>query len=1606
MTITAPGGFNDQGTLTPGVSSDDRVYNYPLNPISLNAPPAFTQMTETYAGMDPGALPAVTTYAVNSDANPRTSDTVYPDGTHVTELRYNHQINGQSQYDDNLLYSQITYESGSGKRLQEIDTTWSLEDYDSPCVTSVTVTNQLGQPRTTTYDYAHPTNGLQDIREFDYGATATVTGSIATFTGSIASSTLTVSGVTSGTGPLAVGDFISDGGVNIPAGTFITALGTGTGGTGTYTISTTLTVSSETITAYTATALQHRFFWYTSYTNRHIFNLLAGVKTLDGTGQVVAETDYGYDQQPPTNTTSVAPQWTNPATQYTGNVTSISRFTGFGSAPVVEYRYYNVTGNLVQVSGSVITVYLYTVATKYAYPETITRGVIDLPVIACPSTAPCVSRSITYDLSSGLPLTTTDANGLTTTTGYDPASLRVQSVKLPTSATVTYQYDDPGMSTTRTVSDAAGVVASTITTQFNGLGLTASVMTVATNSNGVSQSNVVSQSYDVLGRLSRRSQPYLFGQPPAFWTVFTYDSLGRVIEAQDPTGSVVLKCFDESNRPSSASSAPGETVRTISNLSNLSSGTVIGSIASSTLTVSGVTSGTLAVGDVISDGGVNIPAGTFITALGTGTGGTGTYTISTTLTVSSERITAYPPPSVLCQNLPGAKPPPGLRDRWSRTNALGQLAEVVEPAAGGPTGSVFDAGNVKTSYTYNYLGLLTQVLQGPSQQERDFQYDLLGKLTAEYLPEKGRTLLNGKYVGANGQWSDVFSYDDQSNLISHMDARGVNTVYSFLNPQLNRTDPLNRLQSISYETPTSCAHPPCVDPSSPIPTSLLTSYEYTDSLAHNAYITNTGSNNVSVINTATNTVTATIAVGSKPTGVAVGPDGGTVYVTNEFSNTVSVIAAATNTVTATIPVGSKPFGVAVSPDGNTVYVANNGDNTVAVISAATNTVTATIPVGTGPVGVAVRPDGSTVYVTNTDTVSVIAAASKTVTATIAVGGTPLGVAVSPDGNTVYVANESTGTVSVIAAATNAVTTTIPVGAEPEGVAVSPDGSTVYVTKPLVSNNVSVIAAATNTVIATIAVGSTPLGVAVTPDGSTVYVTNLGSNTVSVISAATNTVTATIAVGSEPAAFGAFTTPMAAGDVTRLYRINLSQLTGGVIRLLAWEQYGYDLQGRLSTRSLLGGGAPLVLTYNYDSLNRVSEEIYPIEAGTPSQAQKALNFTYGVGGVLTDLKVDGADYASGFVYNPAGQATWINVGPIGPQQTSDTYNYDPATALLASQDVRSEVNGNPPLLNLAYSYSPSRQLNQVKEVKTISGSLAQNAYITNAGSNNVSVIAAATNTVTATIAVGSRPQGVAASPDGRTVYVANYLSNNVSVIATATNTVTATIAVGSAPQGVAVSPDGRTVYVANEFSNSVSVIAAATNTVAATIAVGDNPFGVAVSPDGRTVYVANFGANSVSVIATATNTVTATVAVGANPSGVAVSPDGRTVYVTNFESNNVSVIAAATNTVTATIAVGYIPQGVAVSPDGGTVYVANHSASSNNVSVIAAATNTVTATIPVGSGPVAFGAFITSAATTSTLGYNYDALARLVDVKATGTNTWSEVLRIRYLWEPTERHCNR
>src|ERR1039457_5728002 len=103
------------------------------------------------------------------------------------------------------------------------------------------------------------------------------------------------------------------------------------------------------------------------------------------------------------------------------------------------------------------------------------------------------------------------------------------------------------------------------------------------------------------------------------------------------------------------------------------------------------------------------------------------------------------------------------------------------------------------------------------------------------------------------------------------------------------------------------------------------------------YVSNEMGNNISVVNRATNTISATISVSAAGlTGLAITPNGSYIYAADQSKNSIAVISTASNSVVATVPVGTGPIHVAITPNGATAYVANTTSNSVSVINTATN----------------------------------------------------------------------------------------------------------------------------------------------------------------------------------------------------------------------------------------------------------------------------------------------------------------------------------------------------------------------------------------------------------------------------------------------------------------------------------------------------------------------------------------------------------------------------------------------------------------------------------------------------------------------------------------------
>ena len=264
-----------------------------------------------------------------------------------------------------------------------------------------------------------------------------------------------------------------------------------------------------------------------------------------------------------------------------------------------------------------------------------------------------------------------------------------------------------------------------------------------------------------------------------------------------------------------------------------------------------------------------------------------------------------------------------------------------------------------------------------------------------------------------------------------------------------------------------------------------------------------------------------------------------------------------------------------------------------------------------------------------------------------------------------------------------------------------------------------------------------------------------------------------------------------------------------------------------------------------------------------------------------------------------------------------------------------------------------------------------AYVTNEDSQELTVIDTRTDSVVATIPVGTRPRGVRISPDGKTVFVAlsgspkcpptmpdeecekltvDKTKDGVAVVDVATRKVTRVLPGGSDPETFDISPDGSTLFVSNEDVDSASIVDVASGKVRFAVPVGREPEGVRLQPDGAVVWVTGETDHNLTLLDTKTGKVLGHVNVGKRPRDLAFSPDGSRAYATSEIDGTVWVIDVPSKKTLKVIQLpkDARPMGVVVSPDGKRIYVANGRGGS--VSVIDAASNAVTATVPVGQRP--------------------------------------------------------
>ncbi len=239
-----------------------------------------------------------------------------------------------------------------------------------------------------------------------------------------------------------------------------------------------------------------------------------------------------------------------------------------------------------------------------------------------------------------------------------------------------------------------------------------------------------------------------------------------------------------------------------------------------------------------------------------------------------------------------------------------------------------------------------------------------------------------------------------------------------------------------------------------------------------------------------------------------------------------------------------------------------------------------------------------------------------------------------------------------------------------------------------------------------------------------------------------------------------------------------------------------------------------------------------------------------------------------------------------------------------------------------------------------------------GSNSVTFIDTATNTVKHTTYVGRSPHEAFFRPDGKEVWVSIRGEDYIAVLDGTTYKETGRITVPNGPGMTIFSPDGKYGYVCSSFSPETVVIDTASKQIVGRVKQA-SPFcpDIAATPDGKQVWLTLKDVGKTMVFdAKPPFGVLRTIDTGpiTNHVNIVRNKNGQFAYVTVGTENIVKVFRTSDFAQVANIPVGALPHGLWPSGDGTRLYVGLENADA--VAAIDTLTNKVTATIPIGQGP--------------------------------------------------------
>ncbi len=243
------------------------------------------------------------------------------------------------------------------------------------------------------------------------------------------------------------------------------------------------------------------------------------------------------------------------------------------------------------------------------------------------------------------------------------------------------------------------------------------------------------------------------------------------------------------------------------------------------------------------------------------------------------------------------------------------------------------------------------------------------------------------------------------------------------------------------------------------------------------------------------------------------------------------------------------------------------------------------------------------------------------------------------------------------------------------------------------------------------------------------------------------------------------------------------------------------------------------------------------------------------------------------------------------------------------------------------------------------------WVADEGRDGITVIDAATNTVTTTLNGIKAPHNVQVGRDGAVVYAVSR-AGVVVAIDPATYRVSATAPTGREPAHVIEAPNGK-VYVTDAGEGTVSVFQAPGLDPVGRITVGGMPHGLRAAAGGSTIVVANTIDGALDLIDPATDKYVGAIPVGAGPVQVAVTADGKFAYTGISEPASVVKVDLAQRKVVGSVTVPNSPVQLYLTPDEAEVVSADQGkkeSAGHTLSVIDTKAMAIRGTATTGAGP--------------------------------------------------------